>query len=207
MFMSACLQNIELAFITLNRNPIMVFADEIDRQSLANLQENRPKAYDAIRDVNHRKALVLTGLFQKSSRKGDPDNVELEYSGLATSWKSDGFFKFRQIFVGMSTWIQPTPDTWKFNPNFILTKPDDLNYVRRFDNLNYVQEFIESLFALIRPCDDGGRSTWQSIITDNWDNEIIRWTTNPRNAFIHVCSEILEKEMKNNENKIRGLIY
>lgn len=200
------MMDLKLAFITLNRNPIMVFADEINNQSLAGLKEKRPKAFDAIRDVNHRRALVLTGLFDQSSRKGSSEDVELEYSEKATAWEKSGFFKFRQIFVGGTSWIEQQPREWKFDANFILEKADDLSYIRRFDNLNYVQEFVESLFCLIRPCDNG-MAAWRSIITDNWDNELMKWTTNPRNSFIHICEEVLEKEMKNNENKIKGLIY
>ena len=204
--MTRCIQDLKLAFITLNRNPIMVFADEINSQDLANLQEKRPKAYDAIRDKNHRIALTLTGLFKKSTRKGDPNNVELEYSDLATSWKEGDFYRFRQIFIGTTTYVEPLPRNWKFDANFILEKADDLTYIRRFDNLNYAQEFVESLFCLIRSCEDG-TPAWRYTITDNWENDIMKWSTNLRNGFIHICGEILEKEMRNNENRIKGLLY
>jgi hypothetical protein len=195
-----CKEDLEVAFLALNRNPVLIYSNEISELTLANLKERRPKAFDAIRVIEHRKALVRTGLFSISPSKGAPENVELEYSQQAAEEPLDNNIRrFRSLFLGLSTFIRFRPDDWRFNPDVATM------YLNRFDGFNYVQELIECLFLLIQPCDDG-KSAWRMIVDDP-NNSILRPTTSNVRTLNRFCGEILEKEMKNNVNIIRGLLY
>jgi hypothetical protein len=175
----------------------MVFADDINKYRLVDLREQRPKAYTAIQDKNERKALVLTGLFQLSKSKGYPKHFELEYSDDAIRTKENDIFRFRQIFVGNEVGINPRPMDWNF----------ELSSIRlaKFDSLNYVQEFIETLFLFLALCEDG-KPAWRSIMTPP-DNQVMKWRSHQPNAFKNICENVLGKVMQPNKEKIKGLIY
>jgi hypothetical protein len=177
-----------------------VFGEDINAYDVANLRERRPKAHAAISDKNSRKALVLTGLFQVAISKGMPEEMEIEYSAEANySRSSSHMFRFRQIFVGSGNSIAHIPSDWKFNPREVLD-------LATFDSLNYIQEFVESLLLLIKPCEDG-KPAWRSIMTPSMQSDIIGWTSHSPHAFKHICEHVLEKHLKNNEARIKGLIY
>jgi hypothetical protein len=191
---SKSVENLKVAFKTLNQNTIMQHSKEINELTIPNLKERYPAVYQAIEKREYRRALVLTGLFAVSS-KGRSEDYEIEYSEEAEAIKINPVFRFRGVFVGRYVWHESKPEEWKFDPNNIMDT--------RFDSYQPIRQFIESLYLLIA-LDEDGKPAWQKI--EDWNNDIISWATAPRTGFAYICKNILEKDLRKNEKEIRKLI-
>lgn len=191
--MNQCIDDMKVAFVILSRNPILIYSQEIDQYNLTTLQIKYPQAYNAIKQKKDREILVLSGFYNV---RGSSQDLELEFSDEV---KSD-IVRFRDIFIGNQYFANhgiPVHNNWKFDEKSI--------DVSRFDKLSEIAKFIESLLLFLTLC-DGGRSAWHEIENDV-EHKFSYMSHRSRQAFVNVCYRVLEHDLKENEIRIRELLY
>jgi len=196
--MTKCIDDLKVAFVTLAKNPILRYSEEISQHSLETLEVRIPAAYDAIKDKKAREILILSGFYDSSYKSNSPKgNLELQLSNDARN----DMVRFRDIFIGNQYFDRhsvPVHNEWKFDEKSVNTSA--------FDNLNpsEISRFINSCFLFTTLCDNG-RSAWKEIAED-YEDKFVRLGNRTRQAFINICVRVLEGNLKENEKRIHELL-